>query len=1214
MRGHNETATVAAHSTPVSIPTDPARDLEAVSVGASLALRPLYPESHPTEHKVYLDALELAFKDAQVRNIALTGSYGSGKSSVLKDFLNGKQSRAILISFSTLGAQIPDYETGQISTAHADHGQAETSNLIQKEIVKQILYRERYDDVPASRYPHIYNVAFGRIFLTSLAISVGSFLVLWGFRLVSVTTFTPIQGGVMAALLYLIIVWATDEVLPLLNRIGVEKINGGPVSLTLSGSTNYFDQYLDEIMYFFEATKCDIVIIEDLDRFNNPYIFETLRQLNNLLNNSKQINQTVRFVYAVKDSIFGVGSDSPSNENDWNRTKFFDLIIPMVPFVTYKNSRDVMAGMFVESFGVTREAVGIVSRYITDMRFINNVNNEFQIFRKVIFEASNIKGLDKSNLFAVVVYKNKYLEDFELLKTGNSMLDSVYFAARSFINDRVAKLNRQITIANKRIDEVDSAETLGAEYGTKLIAAIHEIVDNHNSYLENVQFKGKSYAKSDELRSKMLWSDIADASPTEALNITFKSRTQQYGQIFSDTMSIQKVRDLVNDDLDFNKWDDEAIKSLRGQIKDGESQVGAVRGKSIKALAFESKEFSEKIKEITGAGLLYDLIIAGLIDEHYALYTSVYREESVSANGMTFIIRSIRDGHQDFLYKFVDDDEIKHILAELDDIDYEDRKIYNVDILSYLLRKGDRHLNVVAGNLLAGTVNDNEFLTAYIRNSDHADLLFEKLTRVWPDVFQFIVTNDGLEKSIKLHLFQVATENSSEKMKYRGSDAIKNFISDNASAIPSMKELANNDCTPKIQNLLELFDVRLEVIDPIKNPSLLSYIVERNLYQLNVANMTKIVGGADLALDVIKSVSSRLFERTCSELDGYVQIIGNSDGTSHSINAGASFVEILNVISNQAKEPVNSVIAEASPECVIDDLSSVPTVLWSALFSKLRIKNTIHNCLTYFAEAKNTVDDAMLSYLDSVDSLENDSTEEDAAKATFAVAVLGSRAQVQKKASIVSDLGLASYIGVNEFAKEDSELYGALVKRNIIDDSEVTFNELSGLTWPTKEAYITRAPKFLEYLGNLNLTSEDINGIMESAHVNNDIKNYIVTNLAAYKEVISTDATQRAAAFALERQIGLGVAPLSIMLESVDVSNGVNLLLHSLEKVSRSDLLVLLPIIGGEYAKLAQPNKRPSLTVNSQNETLVKHLKDVGIVSSFASRNGKLNVNVKNSL
>ncbi len=46
--------------------------------------------------------------------------------------------------------------------------------------------------------------------------------------------------------------------------------------------TSILNRHLDEIVYFFQSTNYDLVIIEDLDRFDNADIFVTLREINSL--------------------------------------------------------------------------------------------------------------------------------------------------------------------------------------------------------------------------------------------------------------------------------------------------------------------------------------------------------------------------------------------------------------------------------------------------------------------------------------------------------------------------------------------------------------------------------------------------------------------------------------------------------------------------------------------------------------------------------------------------------------------------------------------------------------------------------------------------------------------------------------------------------------------------------------------------------------------
>src|SRR5690606_22980734 len=106
------------------------------------------------------------------------------------------------------------------------------------------------------------------------------------------------------------------------------------VALDDKKNSSIFNRYLDEILHFFECTTYQYVIIEDLDRFNDVEIFTRLRSLNKTINNYPPIKgednlnkRRIRFIYAVKDDLFVKDSR--------DRTKFFDIIIPIIPVISF---------------------------------------------------------------------------------------------------------------------------------------------------------------------------------------------------------------------------------------------------------------------------------------------------------------------------------------------------------------------------------------------------------------------------------------------------------------------------------------------------------------------------------------------------------------------------------------------------------------------------------------------------------------------------------------------------------------------------------------------------------------------------------------------------------------------------------------------------------------------------------------------------------------
>lgn len=131
--------------------------------------------------------------------------------------------------------------------------------------------------------------------------------------------------------------------------------------------TSVFNKHMDEIVYFFEVTDYNVVIIEDLDRFDNTDIFLKLREVNQLLNQSNSVGRKVTFIYAVKDDMFF----------DEERTKFFDYITTVIPIINSSNSADKLKEeLEIKGYSdLNVEVIDSLAFFIDDMRLLKNIEN-----------------------------------------------------------------------------------------------------------------------------------------------------------------------------------------------------------------------------------------------------------------------------------------------------------------------------------------------------------------------------------------------------------------------------------------------------------------------------------------------------------------------------------------------------------------------------------------------------------------------------------------------------------------------------------------------------------------------------------------------------------------------------------------------------------------------------------------------------------------------
>ncbi|MFI7449597.1 hypothetical protein ACIBQX_19020 [Nonomuraea sp. NPDC049714] len=233
------------------------------------SLGPTYEKNLHGRHAAVLLKI-LTDKSANAaRNIALAGHYGSGKSSVIRgvqEELDKRKISWVNLSLSSLG--VGDTKRARIQD---DTTPAPLTNLIQKEIVKQFLYRKAPADMPGSRYFRIDSFRPWRAAVWSALAAVGSFVVAVLLGLVErvkkvgpqamVTSHDWVPWVIVAGLGVFLGMICFLGLRALQSRVRVESVSAGGAAVTLRAKENsYFDEYLDEIVYFFQKTRTQVAI------------------------------------------------------------------------------------------------------------------------------------------------------------------------------------------------------------------------------------------------------------------------------------------------------------------------------------------------------------------------------------------------------------------------------------------------------------------------------------------------------------------------------------------------------------------------------------------------------------------------------------------------------------------------------------------------------------------------------------------------------------------------------------------------------------------------------------------------------------------------------------------------------------------------------------------------------------------------------------------
>lgn len=255
--------------------------------------------------------------------------------------------------------------------------------------------------------------------------------------------------------------------LPMIFRLKSLKVDTFEISASdkETDRDDILSRYLDEIIYFFEKTGTKIVYFEDLDRLPDLTIFNKLRELNYLLNNTTYIKHKIVFVYCVSDSIL---ADSEE------RNKFFDSIISVNPFLTQESVENAIKQEFVEEKQTTEisDFYTKLSKYITDSRMLQNIKNDFQelMFKNKEHE---MQVRDKMKLFTLATYKNLYYDDYNKLNTKDDCISKAFVLIDNCRKLEIEKIDKEI-IKNKELldSSADNEVARLHNFKEKIIAKI----------------------------------------------------------------------------------------------------------------------------------------------------------------------------------------------------------------------------------------------------------------------------------------------------------------------------------------------------------------------------------------------------------------------------------------------------------------------------------------------------------------------------------------------------------------------------------------------------------------------------------------------------------------------------------------------------------------------------------------------------------------------
>ena len=1176
---------------------------------------------------VYEEAIDYVFDNSDIKNVAISGAYSAGKSSVLASYKK-KHSNLRFLHISLAHFKSPDQE---------DEAEVKES-VLEGKILNQLIHQIPSEKIPQTNFrvkkkvntKSVIRLTIGAVLFLVSTIYFFCFD-MWKNYLSSLpdnwfkTILTPsthqyalmVDGVLMVALLSFV-VYRLISVQKNKNIFRKLNLKGNEIEIFEESDDSYFDKYLNEVLYLFENADADVIVFEDMDRFNANKIFERLREVNTLANIQlqKESKKVLRFFYLLRDDIF-VSKD---------RTKFFDYIIPVVPVVDSSNSYDqfishLKRGGIFEKF--SESFLQGLSLYIDDMRLLKNIYNEFVIY----FNRLNITELDCNKMLAIIAYKNLFPRDFADLQLNRGFVYTLFSKKDDFIETEIKEIKiaideRQQRILSSRKEHLESIRELNVAFAAKYLSGYSStwLNRNDNDLSKFVMDYLSGNNKSEYIARKQILDD--------KINGNCDRLHQEIVELEKSVVEIknkQLHQIITRDNID-------TIFSTTST-----NEIGYVT------------DFNE-IKSSEYFDLLKYLIRNGYIDETYADYMTYFYENSLSRIDKTFL-RSITDRKsKEYNYRL---NNPALVVSRLRLVDFNQEEILNFDLLTYLLQT-QSHIEYLERffNQLRETRNF-KFIGAYFDVTTEMPLYIKQLNIRWPELFNIVLEEKTFSESQirKYSIFSIY---------YSEDDTIKlinqdNCLSDYISNAYDYLAIDN----PKIDRLIHCFKllgVCFIGFDYAKlNKELFYAVYENSLYKINAENLrliqTEILGEKNYE-DVVHKNYTFLLSHPDSPITKYVkQNINEYFSVVLQISEGTILDDenvALAVLNNSELtiEHKQSYISALS--ITITSIKEITdSSLWSSLLDDNIVQYSECNIMDCFNVLK--LSESVISYINRCDiDLDFSKTDydEDAKEKLFVSVSKRNDIDNSKykqilvslnfiynkfdiaeisddKITILINTGIISMNSANlKFMREnylDQKDYFILknIEKYIDIMDNVLFSQkelLEILTWDISDELKIKLLEFSD--DEISVIGKNYSPVVCLHILNNNFSESDLPDLFSSFDQWDNTVQAKIFDYALKNIASIINNPISVSerlknsllhSESVNRAEKINLLIAIMPDLCEESIKEILAILNlTDYLKIFESRSRPKFEINGENKKLLTAFKENNFIDDYQENPEKM--------
>lgn len=1183
-----------------------------------LKIDDLAPKDDLEECEEYCKVLEYGIENEKVYNIAITGAYGSGKSSLLKTF-EKKYVKYKYINISL--ASFISNEVALKNTLNQDNDEIlkEQEKSIEKGILQQLFYRVDSNRIPYARFRKIKDVKISSIIknIILFSITLGLAIIIFKPNLmekfsIRVNDLYSFSNKYIATIIFLTFISLIIYNINLIVREFKARVNlsslkfeNAQIEFEKNGSESILNKYLDEILYFFEVTKYNVVVIEDLDRFNNTNIFTKLRELNQLINNYEKIKRKVVFIYAIKDDMF------KNNE----RTKFFELIVPVIPVINSINSGDILLKKIRQDelgSDISNEFIIGVSVYIEDMRMLTNIYNEYRIYKKRLDDIS----LKAENILALVIYKNLYPGDFSDLLYNKGFLYSVFENKNNIIKEIEIDIDEEIRELKLKVDNIKK-EYLPNIKELKIVF-LSCITENKLQIMSIGGYTIDIFMSND-------FDIYSFFNNSNSINYRYyQNGSGEYSNFFR----INDVNNKLNGDITFQERLDYIRYKSDGEKNQLFNEISILQEKKRKLQSLKLYELIKTygINKVLGEEIIKEKVIVYLlrnnkINETYVNYLTYFHNNIVTARDMNYILGVRNYEAQKFDYKLY---KVDNIIGKLNEIEFEQKEILNFSLFKHILNnkmKYQEHFDILLKQLSDESEISIEFIdeVIHVLNEDEERVFWKSICKEWANLWVFIknkcnYSNNKLEFYV-YKLINYVDISAIKELNVNGE--LGKYIENNKELLKLFSKID----IAKIKEVICNLNIKFNYINIGEvNEQLINFIIEGKHYKINILNVEYILTIlCDKDINSIRKknlttireygntiLNEYIYENILEYIEEVFLII--EDNTEEDINI---VIELLNLDNEVVDLGVKKDII-SKENFKLESINEVDEVLWDELLKQEKVKVSWDNIIYYYSNIKE-LDSVLINYLNNKNvyqqlseyKLEDNVINSELIKTML----LSDKITIEAMNYLVN---IISWVYTDYDTVEINEDYiDILIKKGILSLTKNIYDSLKDNHYGFHIRLIEcNLKEFVENINDFNLDYQDIYQVLsldncEYIHkkiIISYIKEKIIKNIIEDTELIE----ELYKIVVIEKHvINLDENLYWNIFNNIIKENKIRLLSCQCKFLTSEQIDLSLEKIGGNFAKIIVPSSREKIKNSNDVMELASNLEICKYISSKSIVNGK---------